>query len=195
MVDTRLYYGNAWVSYEPFYYKTLWCFFCSWCLWSKYLIGKGKGYINHVSLNTQVRWLVHVIFCGLCLSLWMEKSLTCLHYKAYPNFPKGMFHRESNTCYILFMSQGQEGPLNPSTQMRYNSGIFHRPWEWRACHFGKLPQIKLLVLRTCCSHSNEIPWLCSEWSAGLLHTEYYIMNTGHYFLKRKCHLKLYALCS
>ncbi len=64
-------------------------------------------------------WVVSFSLNGEKLDLFALQSLS--------KYSQGMFHRESNTCYILFMSQGQEGPLNPSTQMRYNSGIFHRP--------------------------------------------------------------------
>lgn len=109
MVDTRLHYGNALVTHETLYYKTFWCFF-SWCLWSEdpywkkwrlnvtytcLLIHKSDGYFM---------FFVFVIFCGLYLYLWMEKSLTCLHYKAHPNFPKGRStgratHATSCSCH------------------------------------------------------------------------------------------------
>lgn len=144
-------------------------------------------------------FFVFVIFCVVSFSLNGEK-LDLFALQSPSKFPKGTFHRESNTCYILFMSRGQEGPLNPSTRMQYSSGNYHRPWDWCSCHFGWLLQINARPCSVDCScippawlwhaHLNcyfSVPVVAIQMKTlgyvrnealGLLHTDCYILNAG-----------------
>lgn len=145
-----------------------------------------------------------VIFCGLELSLWMEKSLTCLHYKAYPNFPRGRSTGRATHATSCSCHGGKRALSTP--QHAYSSGNYHGPWDWRPCHFSWLPQINARPCSADCScippawlwhaHLNcyfSVPVVAIQMKTlgyvrnealGLQHTKYYILKAGHsFFLK------------
>lgn len=67
------------------------------------------------------------VLCSLCACVNGEK-LDLFALQSLSKFPKGTFHRESNTCYILFVSRGQESPIECPSPHKHAISPGYRKW-------------------------------------------------------------------